>query len=99
MIFDMVIEEGIIRFGDCDHITFPYIHTFLSSGASSYHFYGSYHRLRLVCRRFNALLGTRPHCNLHMSSFPFPMNIRTLQGRESDRVQISTKNAREHHGY
>jgi hypothetical protein len=79
MIFDMVIEEGIIRFDDCDHITFPYTHTFLSSGPSRYRFYGSYHRLRLVCRSFNALLGTQPHYDLNTSSLPFPFNIRTLR--------------------
>jgi hypothetical protein len=79
VIFDMVIEEGIIRLNQCDYNTFPYDHVFLSPGQDRYRFYGSYCPLRLVCRSFNALLGTQPHCQLHSSTFPFPTSIRALQ--------------------
>jgi len=79
MIFDIVIEEGIVQLDQCDYITFPYDHAFLSPGQDRYRFHQSYHRLRLVCRSFNVLLGTRPSCDLHTSSLPFPMSIRALR--------------------
>jgi hypothetical protein len=63
----------------CDHNTFPYDHVFLSPGQDRYRFYRSYCRLRLVCRGFNALLGTRPYCDLYPSAFPFPTSIRALR--------------------
>jgi hypothetical protein len=78
VIFDMVIEEGIVRLDQCDHTTFPYDHLFISYTEDPHQFYGSYHRLRLVCRTFNVLLGTRPQCDLDASSFPFPMSVRAL---------------------
>jgi hypothetical protein len=78
MIFDMVIEEGIIRLDQCDYNTFPRDHMFLSPVPTRDRFYGSYCRLRLVCRSFNALLGTRPQCKLGISYFPFPMRVRAL---------------------
>jgi hypothetical protein len=79
MIFDIVIEEGIIRLDHCDHNTFPYDHVFLSPGQDHHRFYGSYHRLRLVCRSFNALLGTRLYYDLHTSSFSFPASTKALR--------------------
>jgi hypothetical protein len=78
MIFDMVIIGGIVRLDQCDHSTFLYNHVFLSPGQERYRFYRSYCRLRLVCRSFNALLGTRAHYDLYSSAFPFPMSIRAL---------------------
>ena len=79
MILDIVIEEDIVRLDRCAHITFSYHREFLSPGLHRYRFYGSYHRLRLVCRSFTAMLGTRPYCDLDTSSFPFPMSIRALR--------------------
>jgi hypothetical protein len=81
IILDMVIEEGIVRMDQGDHNTFPYDHVFLSPGKDYSRFYGAHHRLRLVCRSFNALLGPQPHCNLDPSIFPFPMGIRALSIR------------------
>jgi hypothetical protein len=79
MIFDIVIEDGIVRLDQCDRDTFPYNYVSLSPGQDRYRFYRSYHRLRLVCRSFNALLGTRPYCDLFTSSFPLPASIRALR--------------------
>jgi hypothetical protein len=78
MIFDMVIIEGIVGLDQCDHNTFPYDHVFLSPRLGRYRFYRSYHRLRLVCRSFSALLSTQPYCYLDNSTFPFPTSIRAL---------------------
>jgi hypothetical protein len=83
MIFDMVIEEGIVRLDQCDHNTFPYDHVSLSSGQDRYRFYGSYRQLRLVCRSFNALLAIRPPCDLDASTFPFSTSVRALHIRGS----------------
>jgi hypothetical protein len=79
VILDMVIAEGIIQLDQCDHITFPYDHDFLARGRGPYLFYRSYHRLCLVCRSFNAMLGAGPHGFLHPSSFPFPTSIKALR--------------------
>ena len=60
MIFDIVIEEAIIWLEHCDYTTYPHIQALLSSTYPRHQLYDSYCRLRLVCRRFNALLGDRP---------------------------------------
>jgi hypothetical protein len=79
MILDIVIEEGIIRVDHCDHTTFPYIQSILSASHLRYHFYDSYHRLRLVCRSFKAILGDPPSQILSPSSiFPLSITIRAL---------------------
>jgi hypothetical protein len=68
IIFDLVIQDGIIRVDDCDHTKFPYIQSILSSANLRYHSYDSYHRLRLVCRGFRAILGDPPSQILSPSS-------------------------------
>jgi hypothetical protein len=79
IIFDIVIEEAIISLEHCDYTTFPYIQTFLSSPKHYYQLYESYRRLRLVCRRFNALLGDRPSQSFWDSTeFPLPTSTRAL---------------------
>jgi hypothetical protein len=79
VIFDIVIEEGIIRLDQCDYTTFPRMASPFSASARCYQFYDSYYRLRLVCRRFNTLLGTRPWQSFSdSSSLPFPIPSRSL---------------------
>jgi hypothetical protein len=79
IIFDIVVEAGIVRLEQCDYTTFAYIQTFLSSTKYRYRFHGSYFRLRLVCRRFNAILAsTLTDYFSHSSVFPFPTSTRTL---------------------
>jgi hypothetical protein len=76
IIFDLVIQEGIIRVDQCDHTKFPYIQSTLSSLRFRYHFYDSYHRLRLVCRSFKSILGDPPSQILSPSSI-FPLSTTT----------------------
>ena len=79
IIFDIVIEEGIIRLNQCDYTTFPYMESVFSASAYRYQLYDSYWRLRLVCRRFNALLSAPPwHAFSYGSSLPFPITTRAL---------------------
>jgi len=79
IIFDIVIEEGIIRLDQCDYTTFPYMGSSLSSSARRHQFCDSYWRLRLVCRRFNGLLGAQPWQSFSdPSSLPFPITTRAL---------------------
>jgi len=79
IIFDMVIEEAIAWLEHCDYTTFPYIHAFISSTYPHHRLYDSYCRLRLVCRRFNALLGDRPAQSfLDSTSLPLPPTTRAL---------------------
>jgi hypothetical protein len=80
IIFDIVLEEGIIWLDHCDHTTFPHISNSLSSSVSRHHQrYDSYYRLRLVCRKFNTLLGARPWQSFSdSSSLPFPITTRVL---------------------
>ena len=79
IIFDIVIEEGIIRLDDCDHMTFPHVEASFSSSAPRYQFYDSYWRLRLVCRGFNILLSNQPWQFFSGSwSLPFPISTRAL---------------------
>jgi hypothetical protein len=80
IIFDIVIEEGIIWLDHCDHTSFPHISNSLSSSVSRHHQqYDSYYRLRLVCRKFNSLLGARPWQSLSDSaSLPFLITTRVL---------------------
>jgi hypothetical protein len=76
LIFDIVIEEGIIRVDQCDHTKFPYIQFILSN---RHHAHDSYYRLRLVCRSFKAILGDRPSCKWPPSSrLPLSSGIRAL---------------------
>jgi hypothetical protein len=79
VIFDIVIEEGIIRLDHCDYTTFPHMWAALPSSTSRYQVYDSYWRLRLVCRRFNSMLGTLPYQFFSdSSSLPFPNPTRAL---------------------
>jgi hypothetical protein len=78
MIFDIVIEEGIIRLDQCDYIKFPYMEPFFWAKQHQNRFYDSYWRLRLVCRRFNAILGETPHKICQLSIFPLPTAVRAL---------------------
>src|ERR1700689_2633178 len=72
IIFDTVIEEAIIWLEHCDYTTYPYIQAFISSTHPRNQLYDTYCRLRLVCRRFNALLGDRPS-QLFVDSTPLPL--------------------------
>jgi hypothetical protein len=77
--FDLVIEEGTIRLDRCDYTTFPIIGSCFFHSVHCYQFYDSYYRLRLVCRRFNAILGARPWQSFSdSSSLPFPITTRSL---------------------
>jgi hypothetical protein len=79
IIFDIVIEEGIVRLDQCDYTTFPHISSSFTTSARSHQFYDSYYRLRLVCRRFNTMLGARPWQSFSdSSSLPFPTTTRSL---------------------
>jgi hypothetical protein len=79
IIFDTVIEKAIIWLEHCDYATYPHIQTFLSSTQFRHQLYDSYFRLRLVCRRFNALLGDRPSQSfVDSTSFPLPPATRAL---------------------
>jgi hypothetical protein len=79
IIFDTVIEEAIISLEHCDYTTYSLIQSFLSSSYSHRRLYDSYCRLRLVCRRFNALLGDRPSQSFTDSTpFPLPPTTRAL---------------------
>jgi hypothetical protein len=76
MILEIVVEEGIVQLDHCDHITFPHMWTSTPASVRRYQFYGSYWRLRLVCRRFNTLLGARPWQSFSDSSL-LPLSITT----------------------
>jgi hypothetical protein len=77
IIFDLVIQDGIIQVDQCDHTKFPYIQYILSAVHLHYRSYDSYWRLRLVCRRFRAILGDPPSQILSPSStFPLSTTIR-----------------------
>jgi len=79
MIFDIVIEEGIIWVDQCDHTKFPYIQSILSESHNRYRYYDPYYRLRLVCRSFNDILGTPiSHKWTPSSIFPLSTAIRAL---------------------
>jgi hypothetical protein len=80
IILDIAIEEDIIRLRYCDHRTFPRILNSISSSAGLHHQWcNSYYRLRLVCRKFNTLLGARPWQSfLDSSSLPSPVTTRVL---------------------
>jgi hypothetical protein len=79
IIFDLVIEEGIIRVDQCDYTKFPYIQPILSNVPLRYRSYDSYRRLRLVCRSFKAILGDPPSQTLSASSiFTLSTTIRVL---------------------
>jgi hypothetical protein len=79
IIFDIVIREGIIWLDQCDYTTFPHMRASLSAPTRRYLFYGSYSRLRLVCRRFNTLLGAPPwQAFLNSSLLPFSTTTRAL---------------------
>jgi hypothetical protein len=79
IIFDIVIEEGIIWLHPCNHTTFPHIWNSGSSSVSRYRFHDSYYRLRLVCRKFNTLLEARPWQSFSdSSSLPFRITTRVL---------------------
>jgi hypothetical protein len=78
-IFDIVIEEGIIRLDQCDCIKlFPYIQPLLSAKRHRNRFFGSYRRLRLVCRRFYAILRDSPYRTCQLSIFPLSTAVRAL---------------------
>jgi hypothetical protein len=79
IIFDLVIQEGIIRVDQCDHTKFPYIQSILSEPNLRHHADDSYHRLRLVCRSFKVILGDPPSQILSPSyTFPLSTTIRAL---------------------
>jgi hypothetical protein len=79
IIFDIVIEEGIIWLHPCNHTTFPHIWNSGSSSVSRYRFHDSYYRLRLVCRKFNTVLDARPWQSFSdSSSLPFRITTRVL---------------------
>jgi hypothetical protein len=76
IVFNLGIEEGIIWLYQCDYTTFPHMRSSLFSSASRSQVYGSYWRLRLVCRRFNSLLRTLPFSKI--SLLPIPISTRAL---------------------
>jgi hypothetical protein len=79
IIFDIVIEEGIIWLDQCDYTTFPHVGPSFYASAYPHHFYDSYWRLRLVCRRFNTLLSVPPWQSFSDSaSLPFPISTKSL---------------------
>jgi hypothetical protein len=78
MIFDIVIEEGIIRLDHCDYIKFPYMQPFFSAKQHRNRFYDTSLRLRLVCRRFNAILGEPLYRICQLSIFPLATAVRAL---------------------
>jgi hypothetical protein len=79
IIFDIVIENAIIMLNQCDYMTFPHVAPSLSASVHRQPFYDSYRQLRLVCRRFNTLLGARPWEIFSGSSLlPIPSTTRAL---------------------
>jgi hypothetical protein len=74
-IFDIVIADGIIH---CDPATFPYFKVSFSSITHDRQLYKIYYRLRLVCRRFNTLLGAPPWQSFSDSTLPLLITTRAL---------------------
>jgi hypothetical protein len=81
IIFDLVIEEGIIGVDKCTYTKFPHIQSILPTAPLRYWFYDSYHQLRLVCWSFRAILSD-PHPPSQILSpssiFPLSTAIRAL---------------------
>ena len=79
IIFDIVIEEGIISLDQCDYKTFPHMGEPYFHSARPYQLYDSYWRLRLVCQRFNTLLSPLPWQIFSDSSLlPLPTSTKAL---------------------
>jgi hypothetical protein len=76
IIFDIVVAEGIIRLDHCDHTNFPYIWVSFFASARHFQSFDSYWQLRLVCRKFNRLLGAFPWQSFSNSTL-LPCSIST----------------------
>jgi hypothetical protein len=55
IIFDMVIEEGIVSLDEYHYMIFPHTGSSFSALTRCYQFYDSH-----LCQRFNSLLGALP---------------------------------------
>jgi hypothetical protein len=79
IILDMVVEENVVGSWQCDRATFPFMRKSLHNGTDLYRLRDLHRRLRLVCRSFNAMVGSNPmHYFSPLASFPFPNTTRAL---------------------
>jgi hypothetical protein len=77
-ILDMAIDAGITLLEQCDHTSFLDIYYYLYSSSTRAPFDNSYGQLRLVCRMFNALLGSSPHYIMKSSCDAIPTSARAV---------------------
>jgi hypothetical protein len=76
IILDMAIATGITLIEHCDHISFPDIYAYLLAVDPPID--NSYEQLRLVCRMFNALLGSSPQYIMKSPHGSIPTNARAV---------------------